>query len=363
MAAVANQPPDMHGHQKDFKSARLPRLVIEVDRQQTGATPILLLNDEGWSRATVFSIASSQTITLPNFLVIGAGRSGTTSLHHYLMQHPDVFVPSAKAPSFFYAVDESPDRRATRDLATQRSFVRDWDSYVRLFDAWSGQRAVGEVSPAYLMATGVASRIADRLPEVRLIAVLRDPLQRAHARYVARRRDGLERARTFEQVVADEMARPFDLNDTAGTYVAGGFVSHVIETYLDRFPPERIRFFLHDDLKYDTSSVVTDLWSFLEVDPRSPAPHDVHNRSGGVISQPLVRAAWTRSASIRQRIGPLVPKTWRDRAFRLATRQLAPLEMNATVRARLADLYEPEVTRLGQLIKRDLSHWCAREDS
>ena len=111
-------------------------------------------------------------MTLPNFLVIGAGRSGTTSLHHYLRQHPDVFVPARKSPSYFYCLDAPTPEDPTRRLETRSMFVSDPAEYEALFDEAGGATAVGEVSPAYLAATRVPDRIAEQLPHARLVAVL-----------------------------------------------------------------------------------------------------------------------------------------------------------------------------------------------
>lgn len=301
-------------------------------------------------------------MTLPNFLVIGAGRSGTTSLQRYLAQHPQVYLPATKAPSHYYCLVEDADRHRARRHETRHHFVRDPAAYEALFDAWSGEPAVGEVSPAYLCAPAVADRIAEAMPDVRLVAVLRDPIERVHARYVARRRDGLEACPSFDELIDAELAAPLSLDDTAGTYLAAGFVSHVLAAYAARFPAEQCRWYLHDELRADTAVVVRDLFGFLGVDP--DASVDVatsHNRSGGEISQPFARALWTRSSALRSRVRPLVPLLVRDATFRLVARRLTPVPISPSARLRLAELYAPEVERLGTMLGRDLSHWCAAE--
>ncbi len=306
-------------------------------------------------------------MTLPNFLVIGSGRSGTTSLHHYLRQHPEVFVPSVKAPSYFYALDEPP-QAVQREQATRTHFVRDLDAYEALFEGWMGEAAIGEVSPAYLASVRVAGRVREALPDVRLIAVLRDPIERVHARYVARRRDGLESQPTFDALVDAELnsSPTFGMcdvpADTAGTYLAGGFVSHILQTHLELASPDRIRCLLFDDLRREHSRVMSDIFAFLGVDPNIAIDTDTrHNRSGGTIANPLTRAVWRHSSGARSALRPFVPASMRDRTFHLATRSTRRAVISPETQRRLASLYRPEVDRLAQILGRDLSHWCATD--
>ena len=308
-------------------------------------------------RASGTSVPSQ--MTLPNFLVVGAGRAGTTSLHHYLRQHPDVFIPERKAPSHFYCVGASSGGRLERRLSTRTHFVADPVEYEALFDRWADEHAIGEVSPAYLASTGVAQRVVDRLEGVRIVAILRDPIERVHARYVARRRDGLERTHDFATLVDAELRQPLQLDDTAGTYLAGGFVSHVLQTYFDLIEPDRIRCYLFDDLVRDQRALVADLMEFIGVDPDVELDlGTAHNRSAGTIAGPIRRVVWTRTALARTWLRPHVPEHLRDGAFRIATRSICREAIDPAVRATLAELYRPEVERLATMLGRDLSHWC-----
>jgi hypothetical protein len=301
-------------------------------------------------------------VTLPNFLVVGAGRSGTTSLHRYLHRHPDVFVPDLKAPSYFYALGGRAPTTLERQVIDRDQFVHDPCAYEALFDAWSGQTAIGEVSPAYLCAPAVPERIAAALPGARIVALLRNPVDRLHARFVARRRDGLEREADLAQVVRAERRGPLDLDDTAGTYVASGFVSHVLRAYLDRFPTEQVCIRLYDDLHRDPVGSMREVFTFLGVDRDVPVgAEEVHNRSGGTIANPLVRAAWTRSATARLRLRRHLPAGLRDRTFAFATRRLVATPLDEGLRRQLTDLYRDEIRDLGGLIDRDLSPWLDGE--
>ena len=100
----------------------------------------------------------------PNFLILGAGKSGTNSLYHYLGQHPDVFLSTPKEPFYFEAEYE-------------KGLKFYWDTY---FNGWNGQRAVGEARVANLFLPYIPQRIKESLPQSKLIVTLRNPTHRAH---------------------------------------------------------------------------------------------------------------------------------------------------------------------------------------
>src|SRR5881628_1693582 len=129
---------------------------------------------------------------LPNFLIIGAAKSGTTSLYQYLRQHPEVYMSAVKETNWF----------AYEGQRDSWYSVRTAEEYERLFDGVTVQRAIGEASPQYMKSAVAAKRIAARLPGVRLVAILRDPIDRAYSGYLNSLRDAMERCST------DEAMRP-----------------------------------------------------------------------------------------------------------------------------------------------------------
>src|SRR5512142_2021892 len=102
-------------------------------------------------------------MTLPNFLIIGASRSGTTSLFEYLRQHPEIYMSPVKEPMYYWE-----EGRGQYDYG-----VSTREAYERLFDGVTNERAIGEASPQYLRSPTAPARIAADLPDVRLIATLR----------------------------------------------------------------------------------------------------------------------------------------------------------------------------------------------
>ena len=281
---------------------------------------------------------------LPNFLVIGAGRSGTTSLHHYLGRHPDVFLPGVKSPSYFYCQGQRQSDDPGIRLVTRNFFVPDAASYEALFDGVRNEKAVGEVSPAYLASLAVPQRIAEQLPGARLIAILRNPVERVHARFVARLRDGLEGRSDLALIVREERDQPLIREDAAGTYLAAGFCSHVLAAYCKRFDRDKMKLHLFDDLKEDPAGLIASTFDFLEVDSSFEVDRNTrHNASGGVIRNPVMRTIWTRSALLRARAQPYVPGWIRGAVSSVVKSDLAPRPLEAELRAELTALYREEI--------------------
>ena len=302
-------------------------------------------------------------MTLPNFLVIGAGRSGTTSLQHYLAQHPQIFMAPAKAPSHFFCRDISKIEDPYLRWVTRHYFVPHASVYASLFDGVTNQTAIGEVSPVYLAATFVAERIAAQLLHARLIALLRHPIERVFARFVARSRDGLEH-RTLKQIIETERADYSKRDNGFGTYLASACSQHFLSTYFVRFPRDQIRVHLFEDFVSDTQTVMQDLFEFLAVDPTFlPDTRARHNESTGLIRNTVLRSIWTRTGLARAMIRGFIPSSVRDTVFAGFTRELEPVTMEAEIRADLQRLFHDDIEKLQDLIDRDLSHWLVFDTS
>jgi hypothetical protein len=249
---------------------------------------------------------------------------------------------------------EAPELR----WVTKNYFVPDPEDYEALFDGVRGEKAIGEVSPVYLATIHAAPRIAQQIPQARLIAMLRHPADRIHARFVGRHRDGLERRSSLAEVVRDELQEPLVREVAFGTYLAAGCCHHFLASNFHRFPRERIRIHLFEDFQEDPRAVMADLFEFFEVEPGvTPDMSTRHNRSGGTIRNPLLRLIWTRSALPRALIRPYLPPSLRRVTFGAFTRQLDDAALDPELRAQLTDLFREDIEKLQELIDRDLSHW------
>jgi len=267
-------------------------------------------------------------------------------------------MPRVKSPSYFYCHKLPKPKDREHERVTRNYFVPDTAAYEALFDGVAEEKAIGEVSPAYLASMRAIEHIADKIPTAKIVIILRNPVERFYARYVARHRDGLEPLETVDALLDEERKKPFANEEAVGTYLSSGFCSHFIEAYREHFSPEQLHVTFFDDMEANAPAYVRKLFEFLEVCPDfEPDLSKRENVSGGTIRSPFVRAIWTKSAMARVAIQPYAPKGLRDFIFRRITRNVVSQPLNSRTRLELVDIYRPEIEKLQILTGRDLSHW------
>lgn len=178
---------------------------------------------------------------LPNFLVIGARRAGTTWLHQNLSQHPQVFMPIPKELHFF-----------------DRQFEKGIEYYASFFEGAAGQEAVGEATPAYLHTPEVCGRIHQNLPDTRLIVILRNPVDRLYSDFAKGAAKGRRKGDLsgFEEMI----------HTKSSVHEVGFYVDH-LRRYLEYFPKEQILVLFFEELTDSADDLWRRLVDFLDIDP------------------------------------------------------------------------------------------------
>jgi hypothetical protein len=298
---------------------------------------------------------------LPNFLIIGAAKSGTTSLWRYLSQHPQVFFAPIKEPRFFSYEGESVAYVGPGDDKWEREIIRSWDSYRALFTPSEIHRAVGEASNVYLyFAAKTAPRIAARLPHVKLIAILRNPVDRAYSSFLMLRGEGREPLADFRRALREEAGRLERGWSPAWAYTRRGFYAEAIQTYLQCFPREQLRFFLYDDLVQRPQELFDSIFQFLGVDRFEPDTRRRYNVSIRPKSRRLAFLLHNRTLLSRT-LRLFLPHSFRI-SFNQRLREWnirQPAKLPAHLRAELAPLFREDILRVADLIERDLRGWMA----
>lgn len=197
---------------------------------------------------------------LPNFLIVGAARSGTTTLYSHLKDHPEVYLPANKRPEphFFLKAAEYAQGVAYYEQ--------------RFFSAWRNQRAVGEASTSYLFGPEVPKRVRSTLPDVKLICILRDPVERAFSSYWHTVKSGMETL-SFDEAILREAERKDGMTGTAMgeiapfAYAERGLYYRQLSRWLSEFPRSQMEIVIFDDFVADPNKVLSEITHFLDVSP------------------------------------------------------------------------------------------------
>lgn len=297
-------------------------------------------------------------MTLPNFLIIGAAKSGTTAIVHYMQQHPEVYIAPVKECSYFAVMNQEVRFQGPGDDDLNSRLIFDFEDYRRLFAAAGDAPAVGEASVWYLQAPEAARRIQACLPQVKLVAVLRNPIERAYSCYLMMRRAGRETCATFEKALQMEEERIAAGWEWVWHYRSGGFYHRQLNRYFETFDRSRIRVYLYDDFKSRPLDVLKDIFQFLGVEPSFSPDMTYRPNISGVPRNGFVYGLLTREGPVKNIARRLVGRRLRRRMrTKFDSKMLDRPEISGETRRSLRGAFVKDVKDLGKLLSRDLSAW------
>ena len=297
---------------------------------------------------------------VPDFLIVGAARSGTTSLYYDLRQHPRVFMPDRKEPFFLTFLDAPPEYEAL-------SYLRDPDwtlaDYGRLFAPARPDQLLGEASTSYLYLwertiRNLEELYGDRTAELGIFAVLRDPVERTFSHYLMMLGRGWDDL-SFDEFLDLELTRPRLAKRWDYDWAGFGSYSDAIRAYRARFP--KLRVYLLEDLERDPLAVVNDVFETLGVEPLQRLESELRANAAGNSRRPAVTAVLDAAARIASPLRHWIPAGWRGRLAALRENTRGKLierpEMTPAQRATLREFFRADVEDLASLLGRDLSGW------
>ncbi len=300
------------------------------------------------------TLAAQRAGRLPDFLIIGSGKCGTTTLHEYLCLHPQVLMcPWRKEPEFFLD-----DALYVRGLTWYRSL-------------WAGARPnqlCGEATTSYCMwphTPDCAARMAKAIPSAKLIYIMRHPVERTYSHYVQsikkaqRVRREYAVTRTFEEAL-----------DQTDLFVDPSMYLQQIERYLQHYPRESFLFLLFEDFRKDPAATLQVVQRFLGVEERDLTQTGlIRANTAAEHSRDFLRSRLTaplRAIPLVGRVARTLPQRYRDSVHeflkaspygRWAQRRYVPRDMLPETRARLLRRFEEPNRRLAAFLGRDLSAW------
>lgn len=314
-------------------------------------------------------------MTMPNFLIIGAPKAGTTALYNYLKQHPQIYMSPVKEPGFFAFENLRSDSR--KQLSHRQGFttpppgsnqryqellsnaITDLDTYQALFDGVRDEIAIGEASPAYIYHPRAPERIHHYIPEAKLIAILRHPVERAYSSFVHRVQQGIEPLHDFQKVIeTEDYSKRDDVWWGKRHYIRTGFYFTQMQRYFDTFPKSQIKVYLYDDLVNDALGLVQDLFRYLGVGDEWVPDVTKKYLVSGLPKNQALDYLLNQPNPIKKALKSLLPPEFRQGIYtQLQQKNIEKPPLLPEVRDRLNQLYREDMLQLQELIARDLSHW------
>ncbi|HTR34550.1 MAG TPA: sulfotransferase [Bryobacteraceae bacterium] len=277
---------------------------------------------------------------LPSFFIAGAPKSGTTSLYHYLDQHPEIYMSRVKEPHYF--ASEIRRERFSKRLQPQaeqqaralREYlegpmhesrfsgpVTEWSDYLKLFQHAKGQKAIGEASVCYLWAESAPGNIRASIPDARIILVLRNPVEMIFSMFLQTLRSGSIQC-TFREAIHMGLAQRGGEIDLFHPFLDLGLYHGQVKRMLDTFPEGQVRVYWYEDFQAEPLRMLADIFRFVGVDP-------------------MFRPDMSKRFLESQRPG--LPLEEEDRSY-------------------LTEFYREDIEKLGDLLGRDLSNWLGCPD-
>ena len=285
---------------------------------------------------------------LPNFLVIGAEKGGTTWLDLQLRQHHDIFLPETKEVHFFNRFGSNLDEC---DNFTNRGLS--W--YEKFFSSWAGQKAVGEVTPMYLCDNAAPQRIHDTLPDVKVICILRNPISRAQSHY------WMAATKSHTRLSLEEIVETDD-----DRIIKRGLYSTQLKRYLDLFPVDRILVLYFEDVFSAPHAALSQVFQFLDVENIKREDADVKEKANASkkirFSFIYNKGVWIAQIMRRWSLTGHVMSFLKRSGVTQVVRRLNETdfeypEMTEETRKRLRYRYEDDVAQVAELVGQHPQNW------
>jgi hypothetical protein len=306
-------------------------------------------------------------VKLPNFLIVGAMRSGTTSLWRYLKQHPQIYMPSLKEPRFLASSIflKLGDEFYRFQRVCKSDPTCTFEDYIELFRNVKDESAIGEASPHYLYPYGsTIPTIKHYLGDVKIVIILRNPADRAfsaykHALLISSKNSPYKELLPFEKCLEiEEERRKNEVWPMMNFYKDLGFYYRQVKAYMENF--SRVKVCLYDDLKMHALGLIHDVYNFLEVDssfiPEVGVKHNISPPMNKVLREFLLDYDHFLKKLIRPILLNTIGINNTEKLVNLF-KNVDQIKMRPETRRYLIDLYRDDILKLQDLIQRDLTSW------
>lgn len=298
---------------------------------------------------------------LPNFFLVGAAKAGTTAVHVYLYQHPEVYMSFLKEPKYLSISANKFPHNGPGDKKVDDGIIKSRDEYLSLFKDAQNEKIIGESSADYLYFHDTAIPLIKTIcPQAKILIMLRDPADRAYSAYRHMIMDEREDL-SFEKALGSEDKRMRENYEFIWFYKDLGFYYEQVNHFIDSFGRENVMIRLYDDFISDSMAVMKDIYRFLDVDEGfTPDTAVKYNVGPTVRNESLEEFLVKYDNPVKKVLRPILLNTIGKRYTEALVNYFIrrnTLSMKPKTRKRLTELYRDDILKLEGLIDRDLSSW------
>jgi len=289
----------------------------------------------------------------PNFFILGAAKAGTTTLYHYLENHPEIYFSQVKEPQYFC-------HEGLYDMGLNyylNTFFKGADRY----------KIRGEATPHYLYYEKAARRIANDLnrEELRFVVIIRNPVARAYSLYWNMVAEGIE-SLSFEQAIEAEKIRSKDpeleyTGSVSFQYLDSGLYTKQIESYLRYFGREQFLFILFEDFRIDPKSILDEVCDFLKIVRFDELPEIRKTNAASMPRSKGMHAFLRGSGRLKHSVGRLLPSSLKykivDKLIEANKRSARYPDMSAETRERLKAYFADDLMTLEKMTGKSFAIW------
>jgi hypothetical protein len=292
---------------------------------------------------------------------VGAAKAGTTAVHVYLYQHPEVYMSFLKEPKYLSITANKFPHNGPGDKKVDDGIIKSREEYLNLFKDARDEKVIGESSADYLyFHDTVIPLIKTISPRAKILIMLRNPVDRAYSAYRHMIMDEREDL-SFEKALGSEDKRMRENYEFIWFYKDAGFYYEQVKHYIDSFGRENVMICLYDDFVVDSMAVMKDIYRFLDVEEGFTPDTDVKYNVGPTVRSEsfeefLVKYEHPVKRVLRPVLLNTIGKRYTEALVNYFIRRNT-LSMKPKTRKILIELYRDDILKLEGLIDRDLSGW------
>lgn len=298
--------------------------------------------------------------TLPNFLIVGAAKCGTSSLANYIDQHPEIYISKPKEPRFITSQFTKFPLQGPSANRLESWYVKTYKDYVALFKGAKDEKAIGEASVDNLFFYKKAIPLIKKyLGEPKIIIVLRHPAKRAFSAYSHMMRDQRETF-SFEDAIQMQEERRKNNWEFLYSYIDASKYFQQVKAYQENFNETLV--ILTEDLYKNPTETFREVFSFLGVDPSFQVDQTIKHNKSGIPKSRTIHNFFKKDNKLRLALQPLTrlfipPNLRKVLSYRIQSHNLEKIDMDPNTSEELVELFRDDIIKLQNIVDKDLSSW------